>query len=108
MGIIRLDPMRQIIKYLKMTILGIILLSGTFAFGLVLFFNFAPQIGEKSTGERLERVLSSKNYRNGFFVNTLPTELGNPFKVMRKVGREFFFSDNNREPEMQIKNLTYG
>ena len=60
--------MQQIIKYLKMAILGIILLSGTLVFGLVLFFNFAPQIGEKSKGDRLERNLSSENYKNGFSV----------------------------------------
>ena len=88
-----------------MTLLSILFIVITFAFGITLFFGNAPQIGEKSKGERLKKIENSPNYKNGIFVNTIPTELSNPFKIMRKVGREFFFDTKKREPEMQIQSI---
>ena len=94
--------MKQTFRILKMSAYIIILLSLSFVFGLTLFFNFAPQIGATSDGERLERIKASPNYNGKTFINTLPTTLSNPVKIMSKVGRKFFFDTEGREPKSII------
>jgi len=86
-----------------MTAYLVILLSLSFVFGITLFFNFAPQIGSESAGKRLERVKSSNNYDGKEFKNLVTTTMSNPFKVMSKVGKKFFFDNEGREPKSVIR-----
>ncbi len=70
---------------------------------LVLFFNFAPQIGASPEGKRLERMESAKNYKLGKFHNTISTKMDMKPGKMFGVMLEFFKNNDNREPEGIIR-----
>jgi L-ascorbate metabolism protein UlaG (beta-lactamase superfamily) len=86
------------LKVFKMT--GIIILIAIVAIviGLSIFFNFAPQIGAKPEGARLERMKSSENYKLGKFHNTINTKMDMKSGKMLGVMLEFFKNNKDREP----------
>ena len=60
-----------------------------------------PVLGGRAEGLRLERVQSSRQFKNGKFVNTAPVNQGikgNPLPVMG----EFFFGGANRTPKGEL------
>ena len=77
----------------------VILITAT----LVLFFNFAPQIGAKPEGKRLERLKSADNYKMGKFHNTITTKMDMKSGKMLGVMLEFFKNDKSREPDRMIQ-----
>ena len=81
-----------------MTGIILILSISIAALGLIVFFNFAPQLGDKARGERLERMQSTTNYRNGKFYNTIPTGMNMKPGKMLGVMWKFIFKKKGREP----------
>jgi len=65
---------------------------------LIVFFNFAPQIGASPEGKRLDRMKSSDNYKMGKFHNTISTKMDMKSGKMVGVMWEFFRNNSNREP----------
>ncbi len=63
-------------------LLGIIL---TVIIILAVFVNFSPQFGKKPTGEILERIERSTNYKNGKFNNTKKGIGDFPFSAYKKM-----------------------
>jgi len=84
---------------------GILILAAVIliTIGMILFFNFAPQIGGSIEGERLERVKSASNYRMGKFHNTIATKLDMKSNKMIGVMWEFFRNNKNREPAEMLQ-----
>ena len=89
----------KIIKRL-MLVLGIVILIIILA--VVIFFQTAPQIGGKATGERLERMQQSENYENGIFQNTVTTNMDMPFSTLRKVMAHYFFGDKSQKQPNEV------
>ncbi|MEO6931299.1 MAG: MBL fold metallo-hydrolase [Chitinophagaceae bacterium] len=70
---------------------------------LYVFFSSAPQIGGKSRGKRLEKIISSPGYSNGKFQNVVETPIDMPLPVMMKTGYEFLKpGTKGRIPEIPI------
>ncbi len=86
-----------------MTGILIIALVILITISLILFFNFAPQIGGSPEGKRLERMKSSENYKLGKFHNTITTKMDMKSGKMLGVMLEFFKNNDNREPGGMIQ-----
>jgi L-ascorbate metabolism protein UlaG (beta-lactamase superfamily) len=92
------DNRIEMIKLLKMTGIFILALVILVIISLILFLNFAPQIGAKPDGNRLERMKSSENFKLGKFHNTVTTKMDMKSGKMLGVMLEFFKNDDSREP----------
>jgi L-ascorbate metabolism protein UlaG (beta-lactamase superfamily) len=79
--------MAKIKRFLKVTLLTVTFL-GT---GTIIFLN-QPAFGKNPTGERLERIKQSPNYRNGKFQNISPTVRNTSGKSLFKLLSENLFS----------------
>lgn len=86
-----------------MTVLVIIISFSILLAGSISFFAVAPQIGAKAEGERLERMMTSKNYRNGKFINSVPTKMNMKAGKMMGVMWEFLTGNHKREPSEMIR-----
>ena len=86
------------LKVLKMTVILILTLVILITIGVIVFFNFAPQIGASPEGKRLERMKSSENFKLGKFHNTVTTKMDMKSGKMLGVMLEFFRNDKSREP----------
>lgn len=62
-------------KILKMTLLILLVIVVAFVAAYFLFMRFAPQIGAPPSGAYLEKIKTSENYKDGVFVNQIPTTL---------------------------------
>lgn len=93
----------------KRTCMTTIIIIGTLsvvATGIFLFLR-QPSFGRLPSGERLERIRQSPNYKDGEFKNLLPTTLMTGSKSRWQTLREFLFADRNGlEPDMPIKAVT--
>lgn len=89
-------------KILKMTLILIIAFISVTIIGLSVFFNFAPQIGSKAEGERLEKMFDASNYRQGKFHNTVPTDMSFNSSKMAGTMWEFIKGNTNRQPSEEI------
>lgn len=89
-------------KFLKMTLFSILLAIVAIIVFVFIFFNTAPQIGEKPTGQRLEEVLASKQYRDNKFFNSVETNMDMPLSKYPRMIYEFMKDTKGREPEEQI------
>ena len=93
----------------KRTCMTTIIIIGTLsvvATGIFLFLR-QPSFGRLPSGERLERIRQSPNYKDGEFKNLLPTTLMTGSKSRWQTLREFLFADRNGlKPEMPIKAVT--
>ena len=91
----------KIIKYAMLIIISILLLVSVSAY---IFFQTAPQIGKSAQGERLTRIQSSENYKDGKFQNTNVTNMDMPIGTLRKVLAHYLFADKSeKEPQEVIK-----
>jgi L-ascorbate metabolism protein UlaG (beta-lactamase superfamily) len=86
------------INFTKMAGVILIIAVSLTAFGLVSFFQFAPQIGAKPDGSRMNRMLSAENYKSGKFHNTVKTKMDMKSGKMINVMWEFLRGNANREP----------
>ena len=91
------------IKILKMTGIVFILTISITIIGFISFLSFAPQIGAKPQGERMERMLLADNYRLGKFHNTVPTKMEMKSGKMMGIMWEFLTNNKSREPESTFK-----
>lgn len=83
--------MKQIIKIIKKIILFVGIFSGVIIIAGLLFVNLSPQFRGKHSKEALLRYKTSKNYKEGKFLNLLPTkstpsfsDIGKLLKVLTK------------------------
>src|ERR1041385_2375090 len=73
-----------------------------------------PKFGKNPTGERLDRILKSPNYKGGSFHNLTPTEVLLKSTSRTKMFRDFFFGKpaNTKPPKAlpsvktDLKNLS--
>jgi L-ascorbate metabolism protein UlaG (beta-lactamase superfamily) len=63
---------------------------------VVVVFMKQPQFGRPPTGERLEKIKKSPNYKNGSFQNQSSTPIMAEGVSYFSVGKEFFFSKKER------------
>lgn len=89
-------------KFIKMTVIAIILFVSVTIVGLMVFFNFAPQLGSSAEGERLEKMFDADNYRGGKFHNTVPTDMSFNSSKMAGSMWEFIKGNKNRQPSGTI------
>lgn len=83
-----------------LTILAIVLIIFLCAF---IFFQTAPQIGKSPEGERLARMQSASNFKEGKFENIVETKMEMPFSKVREVLAHYMFADKTlKEPQEQI------
>jgi len=90
-------------KILKMTGIFILIAVIFIIISLIIFFNYAPQIGATPNGQRLERMKSSDNYKLGKFHNTVSTKMDMKSGKMLGVMLEFFKNDKKREPQEELQ-----
>lgn len=90
-------------KILKMAGIFLLIALILIVISLIVFFNFAPQIGATPEGQRLERMKSSANYRMGKFHNTISTRMDMKSGKMLGVMLEFFRNNRNREPAEMLQ-----
>lgn len=73
-------------------------------FLVVLYLNYAPQIGGKQNEMELAKLRQSPHFKDGKFVNLVPTPMPAPkFSTMV----EFFKSGENRTPGKQTKTASF-
>jgi len=90
-----------------MTSIVLIIVLFVIFMGMIVFFNFAPQIGATAEGHRLERMKNASNYKMGKFLNPLPTKMDMKSGKMINVMWEFFKNDSSREPAETIQVYTF-
>jgi len=73
-----------------------------FIVGLLVFLEFAPQLGGKQTGERKQRIQRSANFRDGKFRNLIETPMSNPEGSQAKSVKEFVSGGQDRVPETPL------
>ena len=74
---------------------------------IALFFAFAPQIGGKPGGERLARIQSSPEYKNGTFQNVIETIMDMSFNNMSKAMYKMAFGEKDRVPSKAIHTVPF-
>ena len=99
--------MKMMFKIVKMTLLSIFIALGAVIILVIIFFKTAPQIGELSTGERLDEMKSSPQYKEGKFYNSVETNTDFPFSKYVKVMYQFAANTKGREPEEQIQTIPF-
>jgi L-ascorbate metabolism protein UlaG (beta-lactamase superfamily) len=80
-------------RFLKRTLITLVVLLVVFGVGLVVFVNTAPQFGLPPNGEHKERLKDSPHYRDGVFVNLIETKMGS-FAEMMATLPDFLFGKN--------------
>lgn len=75
--------------YIALSLIILIILS-------VVIFMQQPRFGKHPTGERLERIKNSPNYKNGSFQNQSSTPIMAEDVNFFSVGKEFFFGKKER------------
>lgn len=79
----------------------LISLIALFVLAVVLFLQFAPQIGEKPKGEDLERISQSPHWKDGKFVNIIPTKMAGFSDVISTMGE--YFNAINTAPKDSLE-----
>ncbi len=86
------NKFRSIIKKIVMYLLTLLLLLAVITY----FFMQRPEFGKMPSGERLERIEKSPNYRDGKFQNLSFTPDLAEGETMYKVMKKFFFEKDKR------------
>lgn len=71
--------------------------------GIIIFVKTAPQFGARTTGDRLTKILSSPNYRDGKFQNLVPTAMSGENTSMWGNMMKFIKGGENRHPEQALQ-----
>lgn len=69
-----------------------------FVVAVVLVLNFYPHLGGKPSPEQKQRLVQSKNFRNGKFINQIPTRMDSSVKTSLSILRDFVKPNPNRKP----------
>ncbi|GHC52322.1 MBL fold metallo-hydrolase [Ulvibacter litoralis] len=92
--------MKTLFKALKM-ILGIIAsLIGMIVLIAFLFINFSSEFGAKPKGADLERIQTSKHFKDGKFYNLSETKVEGDINYMKTLGE--YFTKGNKVPNWSI------
>ena len=91
--------MRGIVKMIGYIFAGLIILV---AFSVFLFVNLQPDFGGKPTKVQKEKYKLSQNYREGKFVNQIPTEMSMDFRTGISVMREFIKGTPQSRPKSSL------
>lgn len=70
-----------------------------------LYLTFAPQLGGRLEGQRLERVERSENYRDGIFRNKVETYLGRPDSSFAQPMKEYYSGKEQRTPSYPLPSM---
>ena len=92
----------SLFKILKMTGIIIVSIISLIAIVGVLFVNFSPEFGSKSSAEKIESYKATGHFENGVFVNQIETTLDMSFKSMVSTMREFMKSNPSKTPNFDI------
>lgn len=97
----------KFLKKLKMIlqiIAGILLVL---ILGTIIYVKVSPQFGARSTGEHMDKIIHSPNYREGKFQNLIPTPMSGENSPMWKNALKFMRSGGEREPKMPLQTVTF-
>ncbi len=78
-----------------------------FIIGVIVFIKTAPQFGARSEGARMDRVISSPNYRDGKFQNLVPTTMSGENTSMFGNMIKFIKGGKNREPKVALQTAKF-
>ena len=78
-----------------------------FIISIPVFFAFAPQIGAKPTGERLNRLHASTGNRDGKFQNVIETTLDLSFSTILKSLYRMMNGEKDKVPSKPINTLRF-
>lgn len=93
---------KKILKRMTMFIIAVIVLITVTAF----FYVQQPQFGDAPSGKRLERILQSRNYKDGKFVNLSPTtQLAERYSYPKVMYEFFFKKKSNLKPVGKIPSI---
>jgi L-ascorbate metabolism protein UlaG (beta-lactamase superfamily) len=96
LSLINLRPlkikMKKIFKWLMIIVFSILLVMSV----VVAIFLQQPKFGKAPSGERLERIKKSPNYKDGSFQNLSETPMMTEGANYFSVSREFFFGEKKR------------
>lgn len=73
--------------------------------GASLFFSIAPQFGAKAEGERLKRMKDSPHFKEGKFLNLVPTKMNSGFRPLMKDMVKFMGFGTERTPKTNVEVL---
>lgn len=94
-------------KFLKMIFLVLLSITAFLILAVVIFVNVAPQIGAAATGQRLQRMQASPNYKDGKFQNLVETSINLSFSESVKVGWEMLANGAVNEPQDTIQTVPF-
>jgi L-ascorbate metabolism protein UlaG (beta-lactamase superfamily) len=83
--------MRIIKRLLKFVSLALVALMLVFVIAATLFMNLSPQFGGSATDEQKKQYAQSKNFKDGIFVNLIPTTRDIGFANTVRVIYKFLF-----------------
>lgn len=89
---------------MKKLLLTLALLLGTIGIAIFLMLQMKP-FGKNPTGQRLERIQHSPNYRDGKFHNLSETPMMTGDNALWDSLREWFFDRTNTEPPASIPSI---
>ncbi len=74
---------------------------------IAVFFAVAPQIGARATGERLQRIVSSPEYKNGTFQNVITTTLDLSFSSIVRTMYKMAYGEKDKVPKKPIHTVSF-
>ena len=83
-------------KFLKNLLKYLLILIVVGVAGVAIFVNTAPQFGAAAKGTRLARMKASPEYREGTFVNLIPTSMDMSANKMAETLEEFMIAEGTR------------
>ncbi|SOE19680.1 L-ascorbate metabolism protein UlaG, beta-lactamase superfamily [Spirosomataceae bacterium TFI 002] len=90
---------KSFLKFMLVSILGII---GIIALIAVLFVNLSPQFGGKHSSEAKARYAKSGIYKEGKFLNQIPTDMSMDFASLVSITKDFIKGVPNSAPDFEV------
>lgn len=92
------NTMKRIKRVFKVLGIAVLLIIAAFTITGALFINTSAQFGSPPSEVQQEKYLRSSQFRNGIFVNAIPTSLDMGFSNMARMIYRFFF---DRKPDLE-------
>lgn len=86
--------MPKFLKRLLRVFLFILATVALIAGGVAIFVNTAPQFGANPEGKHLTEIEKSPNYKEGVFVNVVPSKVGGEGQSTMKILKDFLNAEN--------------
>src|SRR5687767_6591594 len=91
--------MKRLLKTLKVTGIALLSIILLLTIATIAFVNLSPQFGGSALEDQQKAFLASGHYKDGIFVNEVPTPLDLGFSKTVSVMMDVFFGDDgSREP----------